>query len=511
MRPVSLQLSTLLAGLFLTAFVCPASILAAEPLLAQPAVNRVGLTRGWFAQAPLQLDRYRIVNVEYHSGELFVLTEGGKVACYDGKTGKVNWTIQVGDPRHPYLPLGVGDTAVAVVNGTQLYVIGRKDVKVIDSSTDVSAEKSTATRKAAADLIRYKIVPQIGKLLFQTRVEHVPNAQPAVTDEAVFVSNPSGTIDRYDLGHEKEPRYLGSIQADGNLESPPVVTNLGLAWLSSHGTVGLTTPSGDKVHYTQRSHGSGKFSPAVWGNTLFAITEQGIITAFSTIKGEPTWSNSIGVAPRQSPIAINKSLYVVTVDDRLFRLSTVDGAEIWQVPGIRELLTVTPEKIYAVDQAQRLVILQHETGSQLAAYPLPFFEHKVANRHSDQLFLVTDRGLIQEFHETAAKARQNYMVPKEVAAVEAKEKPKPRVTQPPEGDNPPAAPGTDPFGDAPKPKPEPLPKPDALAADPFDDAPAVDKPPAPAPKDEPADPFGDDKMPAKPPADAPKSDDPFDK
>ncbi|MGC4003025.1 MAG: hypothetical protein QM811_07780 [Pirellulales bacterium] len=105
---------------------CAADRCAADRLLAQPQLATLGLTRGWFTQAPAGSDGYRVLDAQYHTGELFVLTEAGSLSCFDGATGMRKWHVHVGDPRNNYLPMGIGTNAVAIICGTRLYAVGRK-------------------------------------------------------------------------------------------------------------------------------------------------------------------------------------------------------------------------------------------------------------------------------------------------------------------------------------------------------------------------------------------------
>ncbi len=401
-------------------------------LLAQPYLNRYGLTRGWFAQAPIS-EQHRLVDVQYHTGEVFALTEGGFVVCYDANTGARRWAVQVGDPRRPYLPLGVGKRAVAVINGSELYAIGRVDYQVpinnLSAEEIRNQERTTNKAKGAkekAPAVPMRTVPMVGKVIFHTKTEHVASAGPGVSDEAVFVPTLSSMMDHYTLDLDPRVRYTGSVQTDGIMYTPPVASDLGMTWISSRGTIGLCSPSGGKLHYTFRMRGMTHTGSSTRLNQLFAGTNQGELTMFNSQKGEPEWNTSVGVELLQAPIPIDKNVYVLTKNFRLFQLNIADGRENWKAANIRNFMAATPTKVYALDEAGRMVMLDPKTGAIINAMQMPHIDRIIANQYSDQMFFVSESGLIQEIHETSLLARLDYSKPPK-PATKPTNKPKPVV------------------------------------------------------------------------------------
>ncbi|MGC4003026.1 MAG: PQQ-binding-like beta-propeller repeat protein [Pirellulales bacterium] len=246
------------------------------------------------------------------------------------------------------------------------------------------------------------------------------------------------------------------------------------------------------------------------GNALFAATELGQISLFAGERGEPNWTVSIGVGAKTTPVIVDKSLYVVGNDFRLFKLDTADGRELWQTPGVRQFLAQSKTHVYVLDEIRRLAILDAATGSVVASMPLPEYDFPITNPHSDQVFFVTRHGLVQELHEAAVKERANYYVAPNAAKDTTKKPLKPVA---PEAD-PNAAPGTDPFATPPAapggamPGNDPFaPQPNAPAPAPAND-PFAPPPGTPAPAADPfAPPAGGGAMPG--PAAPPAANDPF--
>lgn len=469
------------AGLLILALLLSAHAMARDVLLTKPYLQQFGLTRGWYAQAPVAYEQYPVQDAVYHSGEVFILSQAGSLTSFNAVTGEQRWTIRVGDPRKPYLPLGVGESAVAVVNGSHLYVIGRVDAKVVvekdrEFLSNAQSAAQNAAKKGQPVTVEYKIVPRVGKVIMEFETRYIPSGPPAVTSNRVFCPNMSGLIDIYDLTPGKEGTYFCAIQADGMVAGGPVAAGNHAAWLSVKGTVGVTssevTGPRESTAFTYRMRGFGEVSPTSRGNMIFAGTSIGEVSQFSTILSEPIWTTSIGAKIRTSPIAIGPALYLTTDDYRLIKLSSVDGREVWQTAGIRQFVAQSATKVYVIDEIKRLAILDINSGAILRSIPIPAEKRVLANAHSDQVFLVSNHGLVEEIHESALKTRLDY-THQALANSEKADPKKPKPVVPVD----PAAPTVDPFapaapGNAPAVDPfAPAAPGNAPAADPFAPAP----------------------------------------
>jgi outer membrane protein assembly factor BamB len=467
------------AGSLVLALLLAANAVAGDVLLTKPYLQQFGLTRGWYAQAPVAYEQYPLQDAVYHSGEVFILSQAGSLTCFNATTGQQRWTVRVGDPRNPYLPLGVGETAVAVINGSHLYVVGRVDAKVvIEKNREFVSAAQSAAKKGVPTVVEYKTIPRVGKVIMEFKTRYVPSGAPAVTSDRVFVPNMSSLIDIYDVSPGKEAGYFCAIQADGMVAGAPIAAGQHCVWLSVKGTLGVTssevTGPRESTAYNYRMRGFGEVPPTSRGNMIFAGTSIGEVSMFSTKLSEPLWTTSIGAKFRTSPIAIGPALYLTTDDYRLFKLNSADGREIWQTAGIRQFVAQSATKVYVIDEIKRLAILDINSGAILRTISIPGDKRVLANPHNDQVFLVSNHGLIEEIHETALKTRLDY-THQELANAEKVDpkKGKPVVPTDPAA---PASPMADPFAPAaPANTPDPFaPAPGAApAADPFAPAPAA--------------------------------------
>jgi outer membrane protein assembly factor BamB len=85
--------------------------------------------------------------------------------------------------------------------------------------------------------------------------------------------------------------------------------------------------------------------------------------------------------------------------------------------GIRKILTVTPERIYAVSQNNELVALEVRTGNRLGAMAIPGDWEGVVNRLSDRVYLQSRTGQVVCFRPLNSVAPK-YRAPAQIADLE---------------------------------------------------------------------------------------------
>src|SRR4051794_6163971 len=98
-------------------------------LIGQDDAGRLGLTRAWFTQVQLSAAHTHVERAVLEGDRLTVLTSAGVVQELDALTGKTFWTAPIGKENYPSLGPAGNEKYVAVLNGSTLYVLDRKDGK----------------------------------------------------------------------------------------------------------------------------------------------------------------------------------------------------------------------------------------------------------------------------------------------------------------------------------------------------------------------------------------------
>jgi outer membrane protein assembly factor BamB len=105
--------------------------------------------------------------------------------------------------------------------------------------------------------------------------------------------------------------------------------------------------------------------PVVSGGVVYAATQAGMVGAIDAATGAVHWSVDVG-APVETGLALGDGrLHVSTMGNRHVALSTVDGAELWEIDTLRPT-TTTPlimgDKVIVGSRSAVLQVLNEATG-----------------------------------------------------------------------------------------------------------------------------------------------------
>lgn len=392
----------------------------ADEVISRSLAASHGLCRAWSLQVELDRSRSQVQSVILDRGVVFVQSDAAVVHAFDAETGRPIWNGArvVGDPRRPTLPPAVSKNMMAVVNGSDLYVLNRQN----------------------------------GELLWKTEVDGVPAMAPSMTDENLLVPTINGRVLVYRLKPYEEPDARSKpmlrskdkaaqaaiaaaadsgvkvlrlaerqpaplfCQSPGQLTGPPAM----LSQSEDEDLVGWTTDQGvlyiaaieRGTRFTLRHRflaGSGTaaglaFRPAE-GNTsadtglVYVASREGLVYAVSDKTGQSVWEFPVGEAVSEAPALVGENLYVATQLGGIYCLDAKTGVLRWSAPQVVQLLAALPERFYGVDKLDRLVTLDAATGSRLDAMAIHGFPIRLANTKSDRIILASRQGLLQCLHD----------------------------------------------------------------------------------------------------------------
>ncbi|HEY4760386.1 MAG TPA: PQQ-binding-like beta-propeller repeat protein, partial [Thermoguttaceae bacterium] len=162
--------------------VCLSSAEAAgSEIISQPEAARHGLARPWWTQVQMDRSSSRLQNLVLHDGVLYAQTDRAMVHAIDAETGATLWSKQIGRREHPSMTPGLGDTFLAIINGSRLYVANRHN----------------------------------GDLLFETDIDGAPGAGPAVSNTRVYVPMVNGMLVAYRV------EQLADSKNEPDKDNPP--------------------------------------------------------------------------------------------------------------------------------------------------------------------------------------------------------------------------------------------------------------------------------------------------
>jgi outer membrane protein assembly factor BamB len=488
----------------------PASHAGAAPraqIIPETTAARHGLARQWFNQADVDLSRGRVTDLVLDRGTLFVQTDQAILQAIDAETGQTLWSVQVGRRGHPSLRPSTNADMVAVVNGSNLFVLNRHQ----------------------------------GKLLWQQAIPGAPGAGPALSDMRVYVPSTDGLILAYRLKPAADPaEELGLVegkasetadkekgankekgseavakelemrrrhglrlqqeripplacQSFGRALVQPLVTrqNEGeecVAWPTDRGylfvgRINRQEENRFEMCYKLETNAEIAARPTLLpplsadpadSAIIFIPSQDGFLHAIRETDGVALWRFSTGEAIAESAVPIGKKVFITTELGGMFCLDSQTGQQLWWAADILRFVAASKQRVYAEDRLGNLVVLHAATGGRLDLIPTPGLAIKMANLQTDRIYLASESGLLHCLREIELEKpvqhRPEPVAPQPKAKKTAQERPESR---PPAG------------GKQAKPAPAGAPKPSAPAGgaqDPFGGAaPAGGKPTKPAP------------------------------
>ncbi len=359
---------------------------------------------------------------------LYATSDRGMLHAIDGETGRTIWTTSVGSPQHPTSAPAASDTHVAVLNGSQLYMAKTSD----------------------------------GTVLWNRFTASAPGAGPAVSDSIVFVPMINGAIEAYFVD---DPRIAaGTFRSFGRAMTQPVLNGNSIAWPTDKGYMYVGNANTFDMRFRLEAKDTIESAPAFLApDLMFATSLDGYIYCFTENRGTILWRFTTGEPITRSPVALGDTVYAITNRGNMYAINVEDATEKWLISGIHSYLAGTETRLYCIDLAGNLAILDAKSGALIGTLPSQSLDLQFLNTQTDRILIGTKSGMLQCLRETG-----NYWPVVHFGQLKQK-----RPTQPPKGGAKPAddggKPAADPFA---APAADPFAAPGGAAADPFAAPPA---------------------------------------
>lgn len=295
---------------------------------------------------------------------VYLMTNRGVIHAVDGETGRTRWSTPVGTPRHVSEAPAANDEYVAVVNGSNLYVL--------DHAT--------------------------GKVVWQRTMVGAPGAGPAVTDRLVFVPMLDGAIEAYQLEDYRQPPFV--YKSHGRAVIQPVYTGANVAWPTDRGYLYVAEGNRNNIRYRLETTKTivAPATPLPPTRLLVASTD-GYVYCIHENSGSLQWRFSTGEPISEKPIAWKDSVLVMTDEANMFRLAALDGQELWHITGISRFVAASEKNLYCLNRMGRLTVIDGESGTKLATLPTETLNLWILNDKTDRVYIGTRHGVIQCLRE----------------------------------------------------------------------------------------------------------------
>ncbi len=342
---------------------------------------------------------------------LITLSASGFVTAMNAETGAVMWQNRITDASLPMFGPGVSDDYVVVVNGQNYFVFDLEN----------------------------------GSIISNRRLQFIATGSPTVIDGKAMVPSVGGRLVAYDI---KEP-----------LVNAPQVIRVGgenrLGLTVSHDRKFVSWPADNRLIIAKTENGFSLWNavqgtsavvalPAAVDDGFVFCTQAGrvIRTRSSNRENAMAWRTDLGIATNKSPVVGKKFVAIVSDDGYLFLLNLTDGKEAWSLPvrGINSVLGISESKLYAIDAARQLVMIDVANGKSLGHIPIALV-NPMSNSINDRLYVCSNNGQITCLREVDASL-PTMTISGPAKTEDSPGKPVESTPQQP----PPATPAEDPFG-----------------------------------------------------------------
>jgi outer membrane protein assembly factor BamB len=296
---------------------------------------------------------------------MFATASNGVIQAVDGESGRTMWKRRIGDPRYPSFRVATNEDRLAIVNGSTLYMV----------------EQET------------------GRVLWDRAMVGTPGASPALSNFYAFIPTVTGQLEVYDI--EKGGLPAAVYQASGRALVRPTVTSRSVTWPTDLGHMYFADSDHPTLRFRLEANqdivsSAGFLAP----NFVYITSVDGYVYCINDVKDQIEWQISLGTAMSQSPLAIGEQVLVTTDEDELICLDAFSGKQVWGPAfNIRQLMSVSEEKIYALDRRGDLVIIHRESGARLRTIRLHGTAIPFVNTLTDRLFLTNKQGRVVCLHE----------------------------------------------------------------------------------------------------------------
>lgn len=374
----------------------------ADTLIDTSRLQQDGLTRPWFTQVQMDVRKDRVETVTFDGEFLTVQTKRGIIQTIDGETGATVWVKNVGSPNLFTSSAGVGPNHTAVLNGSHLFIFDRKTGKHIWN------------RQLAGGVI----------------------GGPGVGKDNVFVPKVDGVLEVYSLDEPKpwkEVRSLANTQfpiwkynSHGKTMVPPTVFNGMIGWANDRADFYVARLRPMEILFRIETFDNIVVPPVHINSFLYIVSIDGYLYKVHTSTGNIHWRFSTGSPLIHRPIAVDGFIYLSTPDGGLYRVLAdeevaekyglldaqqnkkskpaqqqplKEGKEVWFNPHISQVLSVTRDRIFGLDNKGNIQIVDTQSGKSLGSVSTEGISLPITNHLTDRIYLATSDGLIQCLHD----------------------------------------------------------------------------------------------------------------
>jgi len=351
------------------------------------SLERLGLERQWFSVVPLT-ETERVLKISLAAGLLFAQTNNAMLLAYDAESGRLLWSMQLGERTGFARGVAANLSAVFVTNANLFYCLDKRT----------------------------------GRLIWQTNLKTIPTSPPAADEDRAMIGMTSGMIRGFHLkvkdaqgNNVKDAEGKESIQTKavpawqwhtgGPVHTRPLAAGPLAAFGSSDGRVYVIVAEEHAPLYRFRTGGPiGEGLGGYGERTLLIPSADNNLYAVDLFNASGSWTFPSGAPIDQEPLVAEEDIFVINTAGALSVLRPTDGVPRWTTSthGGR-LVSVSGTKVYLRSYDLDLFVVDRQTGRILvdpgeshlrAGLNLREYSLVVVNRLNDRMYFATPSGMV---------------------------------------------------------------------------------------------------------------------
>lgn len=353
------------------------------------ALNRLGLTMSWWAQASVNPVRDHVEFFVADEQNVFVQSSTGIISSFHAEQGRKLWSQLVGIPSQQSYPVTTSDREALVAIGLHLY----------------SLQKDT------------------GKRVWELVVSEYPSTSPEMDENHIFVGTVDGSVLAYDLPMVQSlytrgllPQWtvrsrMWNFQTPDLIISPPLPVGKNVVFASRRGIVYSLQDKNKELRY-QMEVGNEINTPIGYSkDRLFVSDRNARMLCINIETGQVVWTFSGGAQIGQQPRVVNQFVYIVPHRNGLTSLAVSSGAQQWQQRIATSFVAASDNRVYARDESNNLLVLDRENGQLIGFVNMREYTMHVSNDRTDRLFLSSPGGTVIALREIGSEYPSYHLNP----------------------------------------------------------------------------------------------------
>lgn len=347
----------------------PSAVVLAEPVIDDASLRHIGLENYWSASLPLpQHDALRSAYLV--DDALYAISEGGIVYALRADVGLIRWAEKLVEREY------------AVFRPTHLLAENARGPVVI------------ATAGPLFIFDRYS-----GESLGRFKLPFPAGGGAAGIDDRLFMGGMDGRMHAllWDQAHGGRLLQRWEALTGGSVTATPVLFHGDrlLFVAARKGVVVACAAENREQHWAFSAEDGIMAEPAVDDQAAYVASLDRSLYKIDLRTGEVHWRLRFMGPLRESPVLGGATVYQYCAGQGLSAIDTASGEEHWRRPTGRAFAAATPEQAVVFTAERTLEVVDHDTGTVIAATWAGDTSEVVANVRDESVYVFSRDGRVQ--------------------------------------------------------------------------------------------------------------------